>query len=406
LLYFKNTELAKIFNVSEKSVRNWIQAAQQGKLDLQLHEYNGKVWIANTAKNSAILQKHAQQGKKYKNRRGAKIVTPTQRFYELYNQKQILDIIAYSTIHHEIPTRYSYMDGGAQYWDDYAKRLGGEDIPNILNKTIELLEMATPAMNELIESGRKVNVVDLGPGNGLPIRPMLTRLIDEGRLKRYIAIDGSQDMLDILETNIKKWFGDTIHYEGYIRDISHDRFDDLFADDYAADEAEVPANLVCLLGGTLSNFKSPTQTLLTINESMGLNDLLIYTGLLDTPAIRRYFDFNNSHPNQKLRSELILAFLGIEEDLYEMELKFDDVKRARSISCIPTVDLTIKFELAHGTRYVELRKGEPILLWRHWHKDAIDIINQFDQTGYDIMNVARTVNQEYMLAISKIKVEI
>jgi hypothetical protein len=89
-----------------------------------------------------------------------------------------------------------------------------------------------------------------------------------------------------------------------------------------------------------------------------------------------------------------------------MELKFNEEKRARSISCIPSIDLTIKFELPHGTRYVELRKGQPILLWRHWHKDAIDVINQFDQSSYDIMHVLRTVNQEYMLSVLKIKVEI
>ena len=70
LKYFKNTELAKIYNVSEKSVRNWIQAARSGKLDLQLYEHNGRLAIANITKNTETIKKLAENGKKYKNSRG------------------------------------------------------------------------------------------------------------------------------------------------------------------------------------------------------------------------------------------------------------------------------------------------------------------------------------------------
>ena len=63
--YFKNTELAKLYNVSEKSVRNWIEATKKGKLQLQLYEGGSKAYIANTTKNTLMLEDLVEKGKKY-----------------------------------------------------------------------------------------------------------------------------------------------------------------------------------------------------------------------------------------------------------------------------------------------------------------------------------------------------
>src|SRR6266545_2689539 len=185
--YFKNTELAKLYHVSEKSVRNWIESARTGKLDLQLFEAKDKSYVANTASNARLIEELVQNGKKYKNKRGFREVSPTKKFYEMYDQKQILDIISSLTIHHEIPLQYTYVNGGADYWDQYAKRLISEQTPNLLVRTLELLDVSSDNIDRLVSGRSKVNVVDLGPGNGLPIRPTLARLLEQGKLKRYIA---------------------------------------------------------------------------------------------------------------------------------------------------------------------------------------------------------------------------
>lgn len=401
--YFKNTELAKLYHVSEKSIRNWIQAAAEGKMELQLHIENGKSFVANTAANNVILDQLVQKGKKYKNTRSFRVVSPKKEFYKLYRQTQILEIISNLSIHHEIPTQYSYVDGGAKHWDQYATRLNSTESSNILTSTIELLNETAATIDHFTENNSKVNVIDLGPGNGLPIRPTLERLLKQDKLKRYIAIDGSKDILKIVEQNVKTWFGDKVHFEGYARDFSFERFDDLLADEYIGENADVPANLVFLLGGTLSNFRAPSQTLQTINSSLGLDDLLLYSGYLDTPTTRRYFDFNASPSNQKLRSELILSILGVDESLYELEQTFDQEKHARLGSFRPKVDLTVKFELPHGVRYVELRKNESVLLWRHWHHTISTMVDQFNQNGFDLVQATKSRSQEYVLVTSRLK---
>src|SRR5687768_3577091 len=101
--YYKNTELAKLYNVSEKTIRNWVQSAQENKLGLLLYEKNGKSWIANTSKNIEIIEKQVKRGKKFKNGRGLKKITPSKEFYQLYDNKQILDIISNLAVHSETP---------------------------------------------------------------------------------------------------------------------------------------------------------------------------------------------------------------------------------------------------------------------------------------------------------------
>ncbi|HUS26145.1 MAG TPA: L-histidine N(alpha)-methyltransferase [Nevskiaceae bacterium] len=400
--YFKNIELANLYNVSEKSVRNWIQSAKDGKLDLQLDIQNGRPYVANTLKNIAIIEDQVKKGKKYKNTRGFKIISPRPAFYKVYSDQQILNIISSLTIHHETPLQYTYVDGGAADWNLYANRLLEDQTPNILTRTLEILEASAKSLNKLLEDYEKVNIVDLGPGNGLPIRSTLERFMQEGRLNRYIPIDISKDMLTILEKNIKTWFGDSIQCEPQLKDVSYERFDDCLAKDFGNDKI---VNLVFLMGGTLANFRSPGQILEVINSSLGLNDVFIYNGYLDTPKTRRYFDYYTSDKKVPVQDGIILDFLNIDESLYDVEQVFNEQERARTISIRPKIDLAIRFDLANGSRTIELPKNEPILIWRHWHKSLIETVDMLDKSGFDIMQATKSIDLQYAVLITKMKVE-
>jgi hypothetical protein len=401
--YFRNTELAKLYNVSEKTVRNWIQAAKQGKIDLQLHEKDGKHWVANTTKNNALIEQQVKQGKKFKNTRGFKVISAPPKFYETYNKSQILDIISNLTIHKEIPIQYGYVDGGADSWDNYANRLIEEDTPNILNQTIDLLDMHASYIDRVIGSERTVNIVDLGPGNGLASRSTIARLLEQGRLNRYIAIDISQDILDIVEKNIHDWFGGRVAFEGHIRNFNEERFHDLFVQDYTGDD-KTPVNLVFLLGGTLSNFRLPEHTLQVVNSSLGADDLLFYSGYLDTPYTRRYFDLSGAYnQDDQQQSGLIPSFLHMDETLCEYRQHFNEEKRCRVKQLIPKLDLELNFDIDGRIWRVELPKGHPILLWRHCHYNSLDIVSMLDRNGFDTMQATKSIDQNYILVASKIK---
>lgn len=404
--YFRNTELAKIYNVSEKSVRNWIQAAQDGKLDLQLYEKNDKFFVANITKNNRLIEVLVEKGKKYKNSRGYKTISPGPKFYEIFEPKQIYDIISNLTIHHELPLKYSYVDGGADYWDKYTFRLFSEEGPNMLRSTIELIDSNFDYLDRLLKEHRKVNVVDLGPGNALPAKNLLNHLLLNGKLNRYIGIDVSKEMLQVANKHIKEWFGDKIKLDAYIRDFNHERFDDIFAKDYTNEDIDAPINLVLLLGGTLCNLRNQGQALQTINDSLGVNDIFLYSTKLDTPSSRRFFDFNISAEAQELapRHKLTLDLLNIDKSLYEVEQLFDQQRQARLIKIRPKVALSLRLELSNGIRRIDLNKDQGILLWRYWHQGAIEIINQFDQNNYDILKAEKSKDMEFILLVNRLKV--
>ncbi|HSX29593.1 MAG TPA: L-histidine N(alpha)-methyltransferase [Candidatus Saccharimonadales bacterium] len=404
--YFKNTELAKLYNISEKSVRNWIDAAEADKLGLELYEEKGKHYIANTSKNTSLVEQLVQKGKKYKNTRGYKKIKPSEKFYTTYNAREIFDIISNLDIHREIPHQYNYFKEGAVYWDLYTHRLAEENTPNSLAYNLQLLDFNSDFMTELLADFERINVIDIGPGNSMPVKKLLETLLDRGVLNRYIALDISDDMLKIAEQNVMDWFGKDFPYEGYIRDVKYDRFTDLLMQDSFGEQST--SNLVLFLGDTISNFRDSDHALTTIHDSMGKNDLLIFSGKLDTEKSRRYFDFtiDSNNPQLSFRGKAMVDMLNIDRSFYEVEQSFDDKKMERQRRIRLNVALTIEFEIGGKPRSVELNKGESILIWRARHRNTIEIIKEFDHNNFDLQQTTETKDQQYLQIIARIKTDI
>lgn len=403
--YFTNSQLKAQYAVSYDTVRNWIERAKTGKVELQLHQKGEKFFVANTAKNVATIRHMVEKGKKYRNLQAHKVITPTPEFYKLYSKKQIFDIIWNIEVHKEIPRQYSYFDGGAVEWDKYARRLWHEDTANSITSTIALLHSNIGNIDRLIEGATRVNVIDVGPGNCLPVKELLTHLLYErGVLNRYIAVDISEKMLQIAKKNIHSWFDGAVQFESHIRDISHERFDDILLEETLREDANTTVNLVLFLGGTLTNFRSPDDVLKVIHNSMQLGDILIYTKKLDTEDARQYFDFSTSNVQQSLplQNKFTIDMLNIDESLYDVEQGYDPEERARYFKIKPKMALTLKFEFETGHRFIEIKNGESLLILRARHQNATDIIDQFDSNGLELLEASTTQDRDYMLLITAI----
>jgi uncharacterized SAM-dependent methyltransferase len=386
-------------------VHNWIDASKHKKLGLKLHEQKGRTYIANIPQNILLLEQFAEKGKKYRNSLHHKTATPTPEFYNLYSRKQILDIISNLTIHKEIPRQYNYFDQGSVNWERFADHQWEEKTPNLLKGTIDLLRANFEAIDRLVKGHSLINVIDIGPGNALPVRDLLNHLLEKGILHRYIAIDISEEMLHIAGRNIKEWFGDSVQFEGHVRDITFERFDDLLVDDMLDKNAEETINLALLLGATPMNFQAPYDLLKVIYSSLGHDDLLIYTDKPDTEADRRYFAVNADPGASALSAKYSFIFdlLNIDESLYDVEMGFNVEQRVRYIRVRLKVALTIKFEFENGERNVKFDKGDTILLWRAWHQTALELISEFDKTGFTLLQSSLTKDRQYFLSISGVE---
>lgn len=407
MLYFKHSELVDNYHVSLKTVHNWIDAAKQGKVDLRLHQDSGKTYIANVPENVAILKQLANKGKKYRNTLHQKVIAPKPEFYDLFSRRQILDIIHNINIHREIPRQYNYFNGGAISWDKWIDRLETEQTPSTFTSTVELLQQNLGSIDHLTQRYKQINVIDIGVGNARPAMGLLAHLLERGVLGRYIAIDISDEMLNIAERNIKEEFGDKIRFERHVRDISYERFDDLLVDDMLSDDSDQIVNIMLLFGATPVNFRSPYDVLKTIYSSMDYDDLLIYTLKPDSEMARGYFDFNVSPGSQGLspKHSTVLDALNIDESLYDVEMGFNEQKRMRYIRIRLKVALSIEFTFEGVRRSLKLEKGEAILLLRAWHQTPLEIISDFEKTGFKLLQSSLTKDRQYLMTISGVDAE-
>jgi len=405
MIYFTHQELAATYHVSVKTVRNWIEAAKQGKLDLVLHEANGRSYVSNTAGNIALIEQLAEKGKKYRPHRAIKVVSPRPEFYKLYTQAQIYDILTNLDVYREIPRQYSYFDGGAAYWDDYTQRLSMEVAPNLLTGTLKLLSYNQGYIDQLLSAYKRVNVIDIGVGNAIPVKGLLSHLLEAGKLGRYAGIDISPEMLQIAGGNIRKWFGDRIAFEPYTLDISYERFTSIIAPDSLKSDSQDTVNLILFLGGTWTNFREPDAALRAVHDSMGRNDVLLQSLKLDTATSRRYFDFNADPGKAEIPPirRFIIDLLNIDDSYYDVEVGYDSERGERYTRIRLKVAVTIKFDFDGQERQLDLNKDEAILLWRVWHYSDLDMLQQLDRCNFHTLHASQTEDWEYMLTVSQIK---
>jgi len=404
--YYKQSELTEKFHVSPKTAYNWVSAAKNGKNDLKLYERGSSFVVAKTQENDLILEKLAKSGKRHRTSAYFKVISPKPGFYDIYNDRQVLDIITNLSVHAEIPLQYNYLQDGAKHWDDRMKRFESEGETNSLISTIELLQDNLNTVDRFIKNKKKVNIIDLGVGNARPVKDLLGHLKDRGVLHRYIGVDISPSMLEIANQNIKKWFGDSVKFEGYARDITSEQFDDLVVADMLDEDADQTINIVLLLGGTSINFRSSNDAFKPIFNSMHRNDLLVHTLKPDTQASRRYLDLGPTPGSVSLAPNFkyILDLLNIDEALYSTESGFDDEKKMRYVRVRLKSAIDIQFDLG-GTkrRSVTLEKGQSILLFRAWHRSTPEIISELGSAGFKLLHASLTEDQQYFLSISGIE---
>lgn len=406
--YFRNADIEKEYPVNESTVRRWIRMSKEGKLDLALVEVGNKAYVANTARNIETIKRLIENNRKFRNPRAAKRVAPRPEFYKLYNQAQIYDIVTNLSVHHEIPRQFNYFDGGAHNWDNYVQHLMADKVPSQPASTIKLLEKNRGYIDDLLDRYKRINVVDIGPGNVLPVRDFLAHLVNEGKLGRYLALDVSAEMLDIARANVKEWFGGAVSFEGYQMDINYERFSNLLAEESMRKDADKTVNIVLFLGGTPFNFRNPDRAFSVVHDSMDRGDLLFYTDKLDTQTNRRFFDFHTEPekltalaPNHRF----IFDLLNVDESFYDVEMGFDKELRQRYIQVRLKVALSITFNFDAGVRTVEFEKGDAILLWRFKQHTALEMEQFFDRNGFSAIQASQTDDQDYILLISRVKAE-
>lgn len=410
MTYLRNTDLAELYKVSEDTITNWVKAAKLNKINLQVVEEGKRTYIVNNPHNHLVLKDLSRKAKKYKNRKSLKIIEPRKEFYQVYSEKQVIDIISNIEINREIPHKYAYFDTGAYWFDEYTRREGSEDGASTLKKTIEVLGYDTEYIYSLISDYEKINIIDIGPGNGMPLKKFVDLLIQKQRLRKYISIDISPQILSIVQQNFYEWFGDKVIFEAFQKDITSDSIQDILyvnTHDGAITTPENTINLVFFLGSTIENQYKYEESLITIRKSMGKNDVLILGQVLDTESTKIHLFFS-AFDKFKNNSDLgliltVTNLLNINDTMFDVHRYYDASQKARIIAISLKYDIDILFETKSFNQIVSLSSKEPIIIFRHNHHSIMEITQIFHELGLRILSTTTSTTGDQIQIISKIK---
>lgn len=408
--YFKNTELADRYKVSEATVRNWVRLTKKGRLTLDLAEVDGHTYVTKSISNLPIIEELVERNRKYRNRLASKVIEVDRGLFSTFTDTEVYELIRNIELHHEIPRQYGYFESGAKEWDAYANKQIATDSPNMLRATVDLLEANRGYIDKRLAKLKKVNVIDIGVGNALPVKSLLAHLIKQHKIVRYAALDFSDDMLGIARRNIDQWFGGRIQFEGYKLDVTHERFANIVAEDYLSGD-QYAANLVLFLGGTPGNLRVPSDAFRTVCESMNPKDLFIYTdGLTPSNVAPEWFlhsyETKPQVPEILPRHRYVLDKLSIEDSFYRAEMGFDDVRQEKYLCMRLNVALRLKFTFDDGVRAVDFEKGDTIMLWRDWYLTPQKLMDQFEGAGLYTVHSSQSEDRNYILTIAQIKSDI
>lgn len=400
--YYKYSQLVKEYNVSDRTVRNWVEASLKGKVDLKLHEAKGRYYVANSVANNAILESLADHGKKYRNSRSSKSVEPNREFYDVFSPDYVAAIANSLEKKHELPWEYSYFGRAADYWNEYLNELHTAKTGNLVTNTIEALKFNYAYLDAIIEKYDSVNVVNICVGNNIAIHDLLSRVKAAGKLNRFIAADISEDMLDVAGKNIEKWFGGSVKMERYNVDVRYQPLGLVATDSNITSDAE-SLNIFIVAAGAIINFEHPERVLETINASMSKDDILITAAKRDTPQSRSFFDFNTSKDTSLLgfTSKYLLDILGVEESFYDIVQEFDASTHSKRLRVVLKVDLTVNFTILGRHREVYLEKGTSILMWQAHRDSDAKFVSRLESAGFDPLLTAQSADQQLLLTISK-----
>ena len=270
------------------------------------------------------------------------------------SKKQEAELITSLQGRGEIPFKFAYLDDGAANWDNIAKaRLASAD--NINSLEAELLEKRMQGFLESFPKIQKLNLIDIGCGNGIPVFPVMNSLRQKKVEFRYIPLDISQELLDLAVANVKQKYG-KVECKPLLLDFELGNFSDIA---YELKE-NGSSNLFLFLGSTIGNQSDMGRVLTNFRDSMSSEDFLIIgvelTNLARTDKIL-------SHYQGKLVDDLIYFVpeeIGIKRTECKTDVSWNEIKSQVEIRIVLQKDKEIKI----GEDVLKLEKGEQILVAR------------------------------------------
>jgi uncharacterized SAM-dependent methyltransferase len=307
----------------------------------------------------------------------------------MFAKKQQYELITSIKGRGEIPLKFAYLGEGAKNWDLIAKQRRSK------TKGINSIEagLLKKKINNFISSFpncKKLNIIDIGCGNGEPIMPILDVLTKQDIQIRYVPIDISLDMLSLAEKFVKKNYP-KVETKSIQLDFEMGNFSDIM---FELKENGY-SNLLLFLGSTLGNHSDRQRVLTNFRDSMSSDDFFILgVELTNFSKINRILP----HYNGKLPEEFLYFipdYIGINRKNTEYDVSWNDKLNQVEMKTILKKDSKIRI----GTEQFILKKEEQILLSRSIKFTEWTITKLLSDIGFRTELLTTTSDRGYLFSM-------
>jgi len=398
--YFTNTNIADLYNVSKGTVTNWINGSQENKNNLQLTKVNNKFRIVKNTHNEAEIARLRQIGEIHKNKSFHSVVTPDPLFYKIFNEEQVIEIINSLETPNIIPLKFRYLNEGAKLFDKMVLDGLEQGYFPYPDKESNLLSQSLNTIQEKIKNYDKVNIIDIGPGNGLVVKDLISYLLESNKINKYIAVDLSKEMIEVCKTNLTSWFPN-LNFQSEIHDIEKEPVDKICFKAKNENSQIKTINIILFLGCTISHVRDRSRVLKHFRDSLDQDDLFIFSGVFDDNIESRTESKYMSYPSNTVPfSTWIPKILGIDTKESKIVTNFNQFKQTKTHTLNLDKDYTINFNFSEYSKSITLKKGDQILIHRFYLYSIKSLVE--DIVKADLKLVQTTVNDVFFITICQI----
>lgn len=380
--FFTNYKIAQKYDIAPATVQSWITKAVKGELNLEIGENEGRMKIKDTNQNKQQLLILSQKASKYdRHRENTMRVQVNSELYELLNPVQVTKLIK-GLRSGEVPLKLAYLGKGVDFWNSFYEKTK-QSTSYTAKATYDYFirtqfEYILSKFYDEFDKPQKINVVDLGAGNGDPIVPLLKGLDERGLLNAYIALDISEGLLNLIDKTLAENNLSHIQFQKIVCDFE-DGMPELELAQFNQGERTVVPSLYVAFGGQIQNNETFDQLHIihNIRYVMYKQDrLLIWNSYHDKKSNPDYPAFEHSQIYDFLT--WLPNMLGITNQLYTPVFEYDPIDHKRWYGLKLNSNLEIEFTERNLT--VELKKDTILCVWKHRREDNQNVTDLADKS--------------------------
>lgn len=329
------------------------------------------------------------------------IAEPSSEFYSIFSEEEILEIIHALEIRREFPLKYSYKGRGGKIWDAFYLKYISPRWYRTSSVEVDLLKENFEVINGHIQGCDKVTIVDVGAGNSYPVRNFINRLSRLKKINQYIALDISEELLEVSKRNFRTWFP-SIEFISDTIDIENSCVPKTLLKNQANAEPDDTAQIFFHLGVTIGNHHNRNAVFKNFRDSMGKNDLLVFTNEIGSNS---QWD-GKARGGCKYHAEEIYAWMknkmGIRAEDCELVRKYDEKRDSVVANIRFRHSCRMNFSIKGVNKTIDISEGEEVTIWRHHKFEISELLQELKQAGLQLVHYGTNKYLSHVLVICEV----